>query len=52
MWVIECPYCGYEANASEFEVSMADEAFCPRCEEGFLVDFESDEDEDEDDDEY
>ena len=52
VWIIECPYCGYEANSDAFAVSLGDEAFCPCCNNSFLVEFQALEEDDEVDDEY
>ncbi len=44
--IITCPRCDYKADAEEFDVSLSDECFCPKCGEYFLLELESDGDDD------
>ncbi len=37
MELLECPYCKYRGVVTEFEVSLADECFCPKCDGEFLL---------------
>lgn len=46
--IITCPGCGYRADAEEFDVSLSDECACPKCDEGFLLELESDGDDESD----
>ena len=39
---IECPCCGYKARGSEYDPSLCDECFCPKCGSGFVVDVPDD----------
>ena len=43
-WKITCPFCGTIATEHEFQMSCADECFCPNCDEEFLFDDGGDED--------
>jgi hypothetical protein len=31
---ITCPYCGFVGSLDDFNMSLADECFCPKCPEG------------------
>lgn len=44
---VTCPNCGHTGDEEEFEISLADECFCPKCEAEFLVEQEEDGDADE-----
>lgn len=44
---VTCPNCYYHGRAEEFEVSTSDEAFCPKCNEEFLIDDDNEGDEEE-----
>lgn len=42
-WWIICPFCDHRGLMDEFEPSLADEYFCPKCRERFEVDLSYDE---------
>ena len=42
---ITCPFCGYTDREQDFDLSMADEAFCPRCDRVFVIEWDDPEDE-------
>lgn len=45
-YMITCPHCEYSGGEETFEISHADEAFCPACGGEFTVSFDDiDEDE-------
>ena len=41
-----CPHCEYKADIAEFEQSLQDECWCPKCRQDFMLG-DSDESEDE-----
>lgn len=43
-WPIVCPLCDYCGLFDEFEMSLADEMFCPKCDEKFIYEGEADDD--------
>jgi Zn finger protein HypA/HybF involved in hydrogenase expression len=46
-WTITCPQCGHVGDDETFEMSLADECFCPRCNERFEIDTSFPDDDDE-----
>jgi hypothetical protein len=42
---LTCPYCEYVGPDTEFDVSLADECFCPKCGREFMVCFDDEGDE-------
>jgi hypothetical protein len=46
---ITCPTCGLVGSPEDFEMSCADECFCPNGCEWFLLEMEPDDDEEDDD---
>lgn len=39
---ITCPVCGHSGSETEFELSDADEAWCPKCGCGFVLEWPDD----------
>ncbi len=48
---LTCPYCGFQGGETEFGMSLADECFCPKCGEDFLLGHDDDEDDELDEEE-
>jgi hypothetical protein len=48
-WTITCPTCGYQGSEVDFDMSLADECFCPNGCDWFSISDDDDEDEDQDD---
>lgn len=44
-WTITCPTCGHVGDEHDFAMSLADECFCPKGCEWFLLQTESEDDE-------
>lgn len=44
-WIITCPRCCYTADISEFNESMSDDMYCPKCTEMFFFEPEEEEEE-------
>lgn len=42
-----CPNCGYASHAEQFEMSLSDECFCPKCGVEFIVEEQESDDVDE-----
>ncbi len=40
---ITCPVCAYSGPESEFELSLCDEAWCPKCGCDFVLEWPDDE---------
>jgi DNA-directed RNA polymerase subunit RPC12/RpoP len=44
-WIVTCPHCGHKGDSDkDFEISVADECFCPKCGERFELESVEDED--------
>ena len=49
MWYGTCPKCGFHGSCENyFDMSCADECFCPECDEEFTLEYEDNEDDEED----
>lgn len=46
-YIIQCPYCDHvgDTSADSFDISLADELFCPACGEMFFIEYPDDDDE-------
>ena len=46
-WIVTCPFCGFKGgDVTDFDISLCDECFCPKCNERFEMDDPEDEDDD------
>lgn len=44
-WILTCPECGHRGgDESDFQISLGDECFCPKCKCKFILDRGDDED--------
>lgn len=45
-WQVTCPQCGHTGDSTkDFEMSLCDECYCPKCNERFEIDTGGDEEE-------
>jgi hypothetical protein len=48
VWIVTCPCCGHRGPLGEFDCSLADECWCPKCDAAFMFGLGGDEDDEED----